>query len=380
MWSQPVDKNKPKGKTRFFESVKDPLTGSYKTFSVTMDKYTTQTIKTASRVLEERRRVFLSERQTATSTELTFGQLVRLFNTTRKADPDIRASTQKQAMMKLRPVERLIGTETPIKDLSAGFIKRSLLKSGEDAVRLNGYLKILKVILRWGYANDYITDISYLAKVQRWKEETPYHKRIEDHYMEKEELEKLIDGMADRKYKLLARFLVLSGLRIGEMIALEKSDVDIDGRVIHVTKNRQAVTQETGLPKNSTSYRDVYMQDELASVCAEINQLIEMLGIKSKLFFPNNDGGYLRHDAISKYFRENSERILGRRVTPHMLRHTHVSLVVEASVLAGTPISLDDIAERLGHANSKITKEIYYHKTNLVREAVNRKFDSLRIL
>ncbi|MBO4785291.1 MAG: hypothetical protein J5521_11205, partial [Lachnospiraceae bacterium] len=161
MWSQPVDKNKPKGKTRFFESVKDPLTGSYKTFSVTMDKYTAQTIKTASQALGERRRAFLLDRQTATSTELTFGQLVRLFNTTRKADPDIRASTQKQAMMKLRPVERLIGTETPTKDLSAGYIKRSLLKSGEDAVRLNGYLKILKVILRWGYANDYITDISY---------------------------------------------------------------------------------------------------------------------------------------------------------------------------------------------------------------------------
>jgi integrase len=198
--------------------------------------------------------------------------------------------------------------------------------------------------------------------------------------MEKEELEKLIDGMADRKYKLLTRFLVLSGLRIGELIALEKSDVDIDGRVIHVTKNRQAVTQETGLPKNSTSYRDVYMQDELASVCTEINQLIEMLGIKSKLFFPNADGDYLRHDAVSKYFRENSERILGRRVTPHMLRHTHVSLVVEASILAGTPISLDDIAERLGHANSKITKEIYYHKTNLVREAVNQKFNSIHLL
>lgn len=380
MWSQPVDKNKPKGKTRFFESVKDPLTGSYKTFSVTMDKYTTQSIKTASQVLEGRRRAFLFERQRESSTELTFGELVRLFNSSRKADPDIRASTQKQAMMKLRPVERLIGTETPIKELSAGFIKRSLLKSGENAVRLNGYLKILKVILRWGYANDYITDISYLDKVQRWKEETPYHKRIEDHYMEKEELEKLIDGMADRKYKLLTRFLVLSGLRIGEMIALEKSDVDIAGRVIHVTKNRQAVTQETGLPKNSTSYRDVYMQDELASVCAEINQLIEMLGIKSKLFFPNADGDYLRHDAISKYFRENSEKILGRRVTPHMLRHTHVSLVVEASVLAGTPISLDDIAERLGHANSKITKEIYYHKTNLVREAVNQKFNSIHLL
>lgn len=380
MWSQPVDKSKPRGKTRFFESVRDPVTGSYKTFSVTMDKNTTQTAKSASRVLQERRQAFLLSAQNTSSTEMTFGELVELFNTSRSSDPDIRASTQKQAMMKLRPVERLIGSETPVKDLSAGYIKRSLLKSGEGAVTLNGYLKILKVILRWGYANDYLSDISYLSKVQRWKEETPYHKRIEDHYMEKEELNKFIDGMGDRKYQLITRFLVLSGLRIGEMIALEKSDVDIAGRVIHVTKNRQAVTQETGLPKNSTSYRDVYMQDELADVCSEINQLIKGMGIKSKLFFPNNDGGYLRHDAISKYFRENSKRILGRRVTPHMLRHTHVSLVVEASVLAGTPISLDDIAERLGHSNSKITKEIYFHKTNLVREAVNRKFDSLRIL
>ena len=104
------------------------------------------------------------------------------------------------------------------------------------------------------------------------------------------------------------------------------------------------------------------------------------MGIVSEIFFPDPKGDYLRHETVEKYFRENSERILKRRVTPHMLRHTHVSLMIEAAMTAGQNITLDDIAERLGHANSKITKDIYFHKTNLVRDATNRKLDLLKIL
>ena len=208
----------------------------------------------------------------------------------------------------------------------------------------------------------------------------PYRERIQNHYLEKDELSRLIAGMNEHQYKLIAKFLVLSGMRIGEMIALRRADVDIENRVIHVTKNMQGITRIIDLPKNSTSYRDVYVQDELAEVCREIEKYKCMMGIVSEIFFPDPKGDYLRHETVEKYFRENSERILKRRVTPHMLRHTHTSLMIEAAMTAGQNITLDDIAERLGHANSKITKDIYFHKTNLVRDATNRKLDLLKIL
>ena len=380
MWSQPVDKNKPKGKTRFFESVRDPVTGSYRTFSVTVDKYTTHTQKVALRALQQRREAFLQSALSQSEENLTIHDLIERFNDVRSKDPNIRASTQRQAMMKLRPVERLLGSDTKVSTLTAGYIRQALLNSGKSAVTLNGYLKILKALLRWGFKNDYVSDISYIKKIERWKEEMPYRERIQNHYLEKDELETLIAGMNEYQYKLIAKFLVLSGMRIGEMIALQRADVDIDNRVIHITKNMQGVTRIIDLPKNSTSYRDVYMQDELAEVCREIERYKRMMGIVSEIFFPDPKGDYLRHETVEKYFRENSERILKRRVTPHMLRHTHTSLMIEAAMTAGQNITLDDIAERLGHANSKITKDIYFHKTNLVRDATNRKLDLLKIL
>lgn len=42
-------------------------------------------------------------------------------------------------------------------------------------------------------------------------------------------------------------------------------------------------------------------------------------------------------------------------ITPHNLRHTHVSLLLEAGV------PLKEVSERVGHKDSKITMEIYAH-------------------
>lgn len=63
-----------------------------------------------------------------------------------------------------------------------------------------------------------------------------------------------------------------------------------------------------------------------------------------------------------------------------MLRHTYVSLTVEESVLSGIPITLDDIAERLGHSSSNITKRIYFHKTDKTKQVINERMNRIRIL
>ena len=50
--------------------------------------------------------------------------------------------------------------------------------------------------------------------------------------------------------------------------------------------------------------------------------------------------------------------VLSRRVTPHALRHTHISMLTEAGVDFRT------IMERGGHDAAKTTLEIYTHVTN----------------
>lgn len=83
---------------------------------------------------------------------------------------------------------------------------------------------------------------------------------------------------------------------------------------------------------------------------------------KPNLFLFSRNGTYIHYYSYNKYFKENSFRILEREVTPHALRHTHASLLFEQG------ISIDTISRRLGHENSKITKEIYLHVTKELTE------------
>lgn len=372
------------GKVRFFESARNPLTGEMKTFSVTMDKETNATKKAAEKALAERIRQFMLSKATVPDDGLTVGELIQTFNEHRKKDPDVKDSTAKASECSSRAVENLLGKDTLVSALSAGYIKKQLINANEDPVRMNGRLKTIKTILNWGYHNDMVEDVSYLDKIKKWKEPKSYTKRIEDYYLERDELSALIDGVESVGYKLIIKFLALSGLRIGEFIALRRQDVDFRNRTISVRQSMQSNTGIVDLPKNESSYRTFYMQDELYEVAAKMFQYsavtCHIYDITSDIFFPAPDGGYLKHRTIEKFISENGERILHRRVTPHMLRHTYVSLTVEESVLSGIPITLDDIAERLGHSSSNITKRIYFHKTDKTKQVINERMNRIRIL
>lgn len=72
------------------------------------------------------------------------------------------------------------------------------------------------------------------------------------------------------------------------------------------------------------------------------------------MFLSNGkDGDYISYDTYAKYYRENAKILIGRQLTPHCLRYTHTAMLAEAGV------DLDTISRRLGHADRKITKEVY---------------------
>ena len=77
---------------------------------------------------------------------------------------------------------------------------------------------------------------------------------------------------------------------------------------------------------------------------------------------------------MNKYFRENCVRILGRPLSLHSLRHTHTSLMFEAGA------SLDAVSLRLGHSDSRITRDIYLHLTEKKKEEYDNQFRNVRIL
>ncbi len=365
MWTEET-KN---GKYKFVERFTDPLTGRYRRVSIVMDKNTARSQKDAQRALNSK----IDALFTPVEKKLNLSQLLTVYEAEQKRT--VKLSTYDRNKSACASIKEILGGETIVDRLTAGYVRERFLASGKANVTLNEYLKRFKALIRWGYRNDYVQDISFLSKLELFPDKTKREK-IQDKYLEADELRMLTQSMCVPKWKMLTEFLALSGLRFGEAAALLRSDLDLKARVIHVNKNYDQAHDLVTTPKTLTSIRDVYMQDELYTLCRSI--LICTTGSKiypiSNVLFVGTAREHIMFDSYAKYLRETSQKVLGRRITPHTLRHTHASLLMEQ----GVPV--ESISRRLGHTNSKITREIYLHVTKKLEERENSQLKEIKIL
>lgn len=291
----------------------------------------------------------------------------------KESERSLKPSSVRKMRIELVQFMKLIG-DANMDALTAGYIRKKMLESGRENRTLNGYLKIFKTFWMWAYRNDLVQSREVFDKLQTFSD-TPKKERVQDKYLEPKELATLLDVMKEPRWKLVTEFLVLSGLRVGELAALTKSDI---GEYIHVNKTYDANNKIVTSAKSYSSQRDVYIQHELRECINRINEYCkqqeEIWGYTSMLFFPDIDGGYLEYYSYRKYLAENSVKAIGRKVVPHTLRHTH------CSVLASKGMNLQAISDRLGHADSKITKEIYLHKLEEMKEKEKRQLDAIHFV
>ena len=367
MWCQ---KTKT-GKYQYFERYRDPRTGKLRTTSLVIAGNKRSDMKAAEDALRIRVKELTS--LPSVRADLTFGELRTLYIRWQKEN--LKEQTAVGNDQKLKVIVKCIGSDTLVSSLTAPYIKKAL--KAEKPTTYNERLKHFKAMMRWAYSEELIGGIDYMEKLKREKVPTA-KERDRLKYLEKDELNMLLSKMKQEDWKLFTRFLALSGLRIGEAIALLDDDVDMNSREITVNKTYSLMINKISTTKTETSNRSVFMQDELYECCREIKlrktKNIWMTGHKSDLFFPTVDGEYIEYYAFNKYFRENTEAVLGRKLTPHALRHTHVALLAENG------IPLDVISRRLGHADSAVTRDIYYHVTKKMKEADNQMLKEVKII
>lgn len=160
-------------------------------------------------------------------------------------------------------------------------------------------------------------------------------------------LEKISDKPPSR-----AGFLVLyyTGVRIGELLALEYGDIDFKNRKLIINKSYQRLDSKDVItpPKTPKSNREISLPDFLIE---------ELRVYTGKLY------GLHKHDRIfpyTKHFFEH-EMIRGTRdgevkkIRLHDLRHSHASLLIELGFSALA------IADRLGHEKVETTLNTYSH-------------------
>ena len=338
MWTQKMKS----GRYQFFERYEDPMTGKKKTVSVSFDKDTASTRKMALEALQAKIREATED--TLKPTDITLKGVYEAYK--ESAGVSLKPTSFSRNLISLRKTLEILGADTLASRLTARYIVDKFDRSGLQNVTKNEKIKIFKAMMRWASKNEIVGQVDYLKNISRFQDDKK--SRISDKYMELAELKKLLDEAPYDKYKDVVLFMVLSGLRVGEMIALNADDVNLATKTINVDKTYVLNTGDIQSTKTESSCREVYIQTELFDVCKRL--------MGQKYFVEDSPGHRLNYYAFNKWLKYNTQKILGRRLTTHALRHSH------ASYLSSTGnIPLDLISRRLGHSNSKITKEIYVH-------------------
>jgi len=362
MWQEKCGK----GKYKYTERYKDIMTGKWKKVSLIM---TSSNSKTAYTALQTKIKAKMAS--ACDSSKVTLDELIEAYRKSQRAT--VKNSTWRRNEWQEKKLSEIIGGDVLVNKLTASFVKQKLLDTKENGTRLNQRLKTFKAMMRWGYKNDKIVSVEWMAKLESFPEPTEKEKDFMK-YLEKDELSAVLDAMSEKPvWQLLTKFQALSGLRIGETIALDRSDVDIDARLIHVTKTYDMVNCElTHSTKTETSTRDVRIRPELMPVILDINKMMTKRHIVCSHFITDSTD-YLSYDSFRQYLGDKTLQTVGRRLTPHALRHTFVSLA------AASGLPLDVITRQVGHASEEIT-QIYLHATEMMKEKDNARLDAVSFL
>ena len=168
-------------------------------------------------------------------------------------------------------------------------------------------------------------------------------------------------------YKTLILFAGTTGLRWGEIAALQCRDVSILNKTVNVEKAiaTGARGEKVVSPTKTHQVRSVPFPKYLAP---EILQLVESRPADAPLFQSLRGVMMDYHSFMAHVFRPAVARLGMKGVSFHTLRHTTASLLISE----GAPITA--VAGILGHASTQMTLDVYGH---LYEDDANKYTDRL---
>lgn len=195
---------------------------------------------------------------------------------------------------------------------------------------INAKLSALRSYYHFLYDEEHI-DRNIAEKIELIEEENKEPKKV----LSQQQVFKILDEVTDLRDRALLETLYTTGIREGELTAVNIENVDFENRLLYVIKGKGKKGGKTRIiPISKTA---------LKWVKAYIGSR------KQGVLFLNNRGSRLSersvYNIVKKYFP----------CSPHELRHCFAThMIVKTGNMKG-------VSEMLGHSSVQMTEQIYTH-------------------
>lgn len=213
-------------------------------------------------------------------------------------------------------------------------------------------------------------------------------------YFTPEEANRFLASIDNSKYYLLYSLELVTGLRLGEIVALRWEDIDFDKKTISINKTAAIVSKQEQkddgvihseviiqTPKTKNSVRKLYIEEPIISLLKQ-----EKLQQKERkllcgdaynlsgFVFTNDYGTMLHPRSVQDHFKRTIKKAGLPNLHFHCLRHT------AASIMLYNGVDIKTVQEILGHEDIQTTLDIYTHVIDeLKREGQKAIYHSLNI-
>ena len=276
----------------------------------------------------------------------------------RAREPEIGEASRIGYGYRVKTLEDALG-EKPVKEVKPIDLERLLLRMkerGQAAATISLQLTVLKQVFRWAVVHGDI-DISPAAEVRLPRGAI----RGQRGSLTAEQIKTVTEYRGEEW--LLGLMLLYTGCRRGELMALRYEDIDRKAGTITIRRKVNYAYRPPRIEDHTKTDAGMRTIPLLSPVRRALPR--DRLG----LVFANADGSPFSQAQLdsrwARYLRGTGlQGPDGQKITPHWLRHTFATICYDAGV------DVKSTSSFLGHADEKITMELYTHLTKS-REAAS---------
>lgn len=231
----------------------------------------------------------------------------------------------------------------------------------------NSILRVIKLILHDAVREEVISKNPADGIKSRSRKKTAtktYHRALTI-----DEQKVFMDEIKNDYYYEFIALMISTGMRQGEVVALEWKDIDYANNVIHITKTMTTSSNGKNIigdsPKSDSGYRDIPITENIKNILKTQKEKMRLLNgidiipIENRIF-QTSRGNMPSNEVINRAISEALERLKKKGIeiehfTSHALRDTFATRYIEQG---GNPQTLKTI---LGHSSLAMTMDLYSH-------------------